>query len=127
MVCGRSQARGRIRAIAASLCHSHDPCCICNLHRSSWQRRILDSLGKARDQIHILMDTNWVSLCWNSHICLICIFIFYFFTLLNEFYYIYSCTAIVTSKFYSISIPNHQLIFKIFSEFPSWRSGNESD
>ena len=30
--------------------------------------------------------------------------------LLNEFYYIYSCTMIITTPFYSISIPNPQCI-----------------
>ena len=33
-----------------------------------------------------------------------------FFKLLNEFYYIYSCTMITNTKFYSISIPNPQCI-----------------
>ena len=33
-----------------------------------------------------------------------------FFKLLNEFYYICSCTMIITTKFYRISIPNHQCI-----------------
>ena len=32
------------------------------------------------------------------------------FLLLNEFYYIYSCIMIITTQFYSISIPNPQLI-----------------
>ena len=30
------------------------------------------------------------------------------FFLINEFYYIYRCTTIITTKFYSISIPNPQ-------------------
>ena len=29
--------------------------CICDLHHSSWQRRILNLLSKARDQTHNLM------------------------------------------------------------------------
>ena len=33
-------------------------------------------------------------------------FYFYFFKLLNEFYYIYSYTTVITTQFYSISIPN---------------------
>ena len=37
-----------------------DPRCICNLHRSSWQHWILNSLCEARDRTHILMDTNQV-------------------------------------------------------------------
>ena len=35
---------------------------------------------------------------------------YFFFKLLNEFYYIYSCTTIITTKFYIISIPNSQRI-----------------
>ena len=35
---------------------------ICNLHHSSWQCQILNSLSEARDQTHILMDwTSWGS------------------------------------------------------------------
>ena len=46
-----SQARGQIRAIAASLCHSHsnNPSHICDLHYSSWQHGILNPLMEARD------------------------------------------------------------------------------
>ena len=49
---GGSQARGPIRAPAAGLHHSpapRDPSLICNLHRSSRQRRILHPLIGARD------------------------------------------------------------------------------
>ena len=34
--------------------------------------------------------------------------VFFFFKLLNEFYYIYNCTMIITAQFYRISIPNPQ-------------------
>ena len=37
-----------------------DSSCICNLHHSSWQRLILNPLCKARDQIHISMDTSQI-------------------------------------------------------------------
>ena len=37
-------------------------------------------------------------------------FFLYLFLLFNEFYFIYSCTAIITTKFYSKSIPNLQCI-----------------
>ena len=33
---------------------------ICDLHHSSWQCQILNSLTEARDQTHVLMDLNWV-------------------------------------------------------------------
>ena len=56
---GGSQARGRIGAVAAHLHHSRetrDPSHVCNLHHSSWQRWILNSLSKARGRTCILMD-----------------------------------------------------------------------
>ena len=31
--------------------------CVCNLHHSSWQRQVLNSLSKARDWTCILMET----------------------------------------------------------------------
>ena len=37
-----------------------DLSCTCNLHHSSWQRRILNPLNKAKDQTHILMETSQV-------------------------------------------------------------------
>ena len=39
---------------------TQDPSHICDLHHSSQQRRILNPLSEARDQIHILMDSGWV-------------------------------------------------------------------
>ena len=37
---------------------------VCNLHHSSWQRRILNPLSKARDWTSILKDTTQVRFCW---------------------------------------------------------------
>ena len=58
-----------IGATAASLCHSHgnrDLSHIWDLHHSSWQCQILNSLSKARDWIHIPVDTSQL-LYWLSH------------------------------------------------------------
>ena len=38
----------------------HDPSCVCDLHQSSWQRRILNPLIKAMDQIHDLVDARQI-------------------------------------------------------------------
>ena len=59
---GGSQAKGQIRATAASLCYSHSntgskPCL--DLYHSSWQCRILNSLSEARDRSHNLMVPSW--------------------------------------------------------------------
>ena len=32
--------------------------CVCDLHHSSWQCQILNSLSGVRDQTHVLMDTS---------------------------------------------------------------------
>ena len=37
-----------------------DLSCICELHHSSWQHQILNSLNDARDQTHILVDTSQI-------------------------------------------------------------------
>ena len=36
---------------------------VCDLHHSSWQRRILNPPSKARNQTCILRDTSWVHYC----------------------------------------------------------------
>ena len=55
--CGRSQARGGIRAVAASYTTATampDPSCVCDLHHSSRQCWILNPLSEARDRTRIL-------------------------------------------------------------------------
>ena len=64
---GGSQAGGWIGATAAGLHHSHSntrskP--LCNLYHSSWQCRILNPLGSARDWTLILIDTSQIHSCW---------------------------------------------------------------
>ena len=48
-----SQARGRIRAVAAGLSHSYgnagSPSHVCDVHHSSEQHQILNPLSKGRD------------------------------------------------------------------------------
>ena len=61
-----SQARGLIRATAASLCHSTatpDPSHIYELHHSSCQHWILNPLNKARDQTLNVMVPNQICFC----------------------------------------------------------------
>ena len=40
-----------------------DPSCVCDLHHSSWQYRILNPLTKARDQTHNLMVPSRIHFC----------------------------------------------------------------
>ena len=47
----------------ATVTATPDPSHVCDLHRSSWQRQILDPLGEARDQTHDLMVPSWIRLC----------------------------------------------------------------
>ena len=52
----------------------------------------------------------------SSYICLL----LFFLLLLNEFYYIYSCVTIITTKFYSISIYYSSLNGHIFIAPFAW-------
>ena len=64
---GNSQARGRMRATAAGLHHSHSHSNArdeSHLYDSSQQCWIFNLLSKARDQTCILMDTSWVHYHW---------------------------------------------------------------
>ena len=67
MVYGGSQARGQLRAAAASLHHMQampDLSRICHLHHSSRQHQILNQLRKARDGTRVLMDTSQICFHW---------------------------------------------------------------
>ena len=60
-------ARGRIRAVATGLCHSHSNTRsehICNLHYNLQQRQILNPLSEARDLTCILMDATQIPFRW---------------------------------------------------------------
>ena len=63
-----SQARGRIRAAAASLyttaTATWDPSHLCNLYHRSRQHWILNPLSKARNQTCVLMDTSQIRFHW---------------------------------------------------------------
>ena len=64
--CGRSQARVLMGAIAASLHQATatpDLGCVCDLHHSSQEPRILSPLSVAKDQTYILMDTSQIHFC----------------------------------------------------------------
>ena len=64
---GCFQARGQIGTATAGLYHSHSnagPSCICNLHHSSRQRRILNPLSEAKDRTCVLRDTSRSHFCW---------------------------------------------------------------
>ena len=66
-VCGSSQARGPIRAVAAGLCHNHsntrsEPCLwLTPQLTATWT---LNPLSEARDWICILMDTSQIHFRW---------------------------------------------------------------
>ena len=60
---GSSQARGQIRATAATCATAtatQDLGHICDLYHSPQQHRILNPLSKSRDRTGILMDASWV-------------------------------------------------------------------
>ena len=66
MAFGGSQERDGIRAIAASLHHSHSNSNMGSgppLYHSSWQRWIYNPLSEARDQTHNLMITSQIRFC----------------------------------------------------------------
>ena len=61
---GGSQAWGPVGAVAAGLCQSHSTAGskpVCDLHHSSWQRRILNPLSEARD------GTSWFLVGFINH------------------------------------------------------------
>ena len=60
---GISQARGQLLAYATA---TQDPSCVCDLHHSSQQCRILNPRSEARDQTHVLMGTSWVRYPWGT-------------------------------------------------------------
>ena len=49
--------------ITATATATHDLIQVCDLHHSSWQHLILNSLSKARDRTCVLMDASWICYC----------------------------------------------------------------
>ena len=93
MAYGSYQAKGWIRAIAASL--TRDPSCLCDLHLSSWQCWIPDPLSGARDRTRVLMDVSRIHFCcittgtrrsYNFYTCTLE-------AIQHKFYYFYSLEA----------------------------------
>ena len=67
-VYGSSQTRGLIGSVAAShatatATATPDPGCVCDLHHSSRQRHILNTLSKARDRTRNLMVPSQIRFC----------------------------------------------------------------
>ena len=63
----RLQVKSELQLLAyATATATRDPSCVCNLHHSSWQHRIPDPLGKARDQTLILMDASQIHFHWTT-------------------------------------------------------------
>ena len=63
MAYGISQARGRTELQLPTYARAtamRDPSCICNLHHSLWQCKMLNPLNEARNRTHIFMDTSWI-------------------------------------------------------------------
>ena len=53
-----------------------DPSLVCNLHHSSWQRRILDPLSEARDQTRNLMVSSRIRFhCTTTRTPVYCLFL----------------------------------------------------
>ena len=48
----------------ATAAATQDPNCICDLHHSSRQHRILNQLSEARDQTCVLMDASQIHFHW---------------------------------------------------------------
>ena len=49
--------------LPASTTATADQRCVCDLPHSSWQRRILNPQGKARDRTHNLLVPSWIHFC----------------------------------------------------------------
>ena len=57
----RLAVESKLQLLAYTLAPAmQDPSCIRDLHRSSWQLRILNPLSKARDQTLVLVVTSQV-------------------------------------------------------------------
>ena len=52
----------QLLAYAAAIA-TQDPSHVCELHHSSQQCGILNTLNEARDRTRILVDTSWICFC----------------------------------------------------------------
>ena len=79
-----------------------DPSCVCDLHHSSWQHKIINSLSKARDWTGILTDASCVRYCCATTENSFKNFFFLCLILKLEFiHYQGSCLALFISHFLS--------------------------
>ena len=53
-------SRLEVKSKLLLLAYTTDLSLICDLHHSSWQRRTLNPLSKARDRTRILMDASQI-------------------------------------------------------------------
>ena len=86
----RLRGKGQVRAAAgayATAIATQDLSHVCDLHHSSWQHQILNSLSEARDRTCILMDTSQVLKALNhngnSFVAILLLLFFVFFLGLN--------------------------------------------
>ena len=84
---------------------TRDPSHICLLHHTSQQPQIPDTLSKARDRTHLLMDTSQICFCCATMVTLVVAFL----TCISQ---IYVCVCIYIymereNKFLKVTVTNY--------------------